>query len=87
MVSARFEFRFGSLKSISVLILFVNRLMIGSSKNNREIIRENAFEHKKKKPLIGLRTTGPWVLQSGIGNLTIETGIQVPLTKNQESST
>ena len=38
--------------------------MTGSSKNNREIIPENAFEHKKKKPglnlippLIGLRTT------------------------------
>ena len=26
-----------------------------------QIIRENAFEHKKKKKvLIGLRTTGPW---------------------------
>ena len=35
-VSARFEFRFESLKSISVLILFVYKLMIGSSKNNRE---------------------------------------------------
>ena len=33
-VSARFEFRFESLTSISVLILFVYRLMIGSSKNN-----------------------------------------------------
>ena len=34
-------------------------------KNNREIIRENAFEQKKKKPglaLLGLRTTGPWGL-------------------------
>jgi len=45
----RFEFRFESLKRISVLILFVYKLMIGSSKNNRENIRENAFEHKKKK--------------------------------------
>ena len=44
-----FEFRFESLKSISVLILFVCKLMIGSSKNNRENIRENAFEQKKKK--------------------------------------
>ena len=42
--------------------------MIGSSKNNTEIIRENSFERKKKKPglnlirdwgLIGLPTTGP----------------------------
>ena len=42
--------------------------MIGSSKNTGEIIRENAFEHKKKKPglnltpgyaLVGLRNTGP----------------------------
>ena len=32
-VSVRFEFRFESLKSISVLILFVYKLMIGSSKN------------------------------------------------------
>ena len=34
--SARFEFTFESLKSISVLILFVYKLIIGSSKNNRE---------------------------------------------------
>ena len=53
-VSARFEFRFESLKSSSVLILLVYRLMIGSSKNNGEIIRENAFEHKKKKPGLNL---------------------------------
>ena len=31
--------------------------MIGSPKNNREIIRENAFEHKKKKP--GLNPNRP----------------------------
>ena len=46
--------------------------MIGSSKNRTEIIRENAFEHKKKKPglnltlgcaLISLQTTGPcWIV-------------------------
>ena len=30
-------------------------MMIGSSKNNRKIIRENALEHKKKKP--GLHLT------------------------------
>ena len=28
--------------------------MIGSSKNNRENFRENAFEHKKKKPGLNL---------------------------------
>ena len=28
--------------------------MIGSSKNSTEIIRENAFEHKKKKPRLNL---------------------------------
>ena len=38
-VSARFEFRFESFKSISVLILFVYKLMIGSSKNSTEIVR------------------------------------------------
>ena len=35
-VSARFEFIFESLKSISVLILFVYKLMIGRSDNNGE---------------------------------------------------
>ena len=35
-VSARFEFRFETLKSILVLILFVQKLMIGSSKSYRE---------------------------------------------------
>ena len=48
--------------------------MIGSSKNNTEIIRENSFERKKKKPglnlirdwgLIGLPTTGPVCLIHG----------------------
>ena len=43
MVSARFEFRFESLKSISVLILFVYKLMIGSSKNNRENYPRKCF--------------------------------------------
>ena len=28
--------------------------MVGGSKNNREIIRENVFEHKKKKPGLNL---------------------------------
>ena len=54
---------------MSVLILFVYKLTIGSSKNVEKIIRENALVHKKKKPrlnltpgkaLIGLRTTEPW---------------------------
>ena len=40
---ARFEFRFESLKSISVLILFVYNLMIGSSKNNRESYPTKCF--------------------------------------------
>ena len=35
-VSARFEFRFENLKSISVLILSVYMLMFGSSKHNKE---------------------------------------------------
>ena len=51
----RFELRFESLKSNSVLILFVHKLIIGSSKNKRENYQENAFEHKKKKP--GLKLT------------------------------
>ena len=45
----RFEFRFERLKSSSVLILLVYKLMIGSSKKPRKYIRENAFKHKKKK--------------------------------------
>ena len=53
----RFEFRFESLKSSSVSILSVSKLMIGSSKSNGEklIDQENAFEHKKKK--CGLKLT------------------------------
>ena len=31
-------------------------------KITEKIILENAFEHKKKKALIGLRTTGPWTI-------------------------
>ena len=45
----RFEFRFENMKSISVLILFVYKLMLGSSKNARKC-EENAFEHKKRNP-------------------------------------
>ena len=44
----RFEFRYESLKIISVLILFVYKLLIES------FIRENAFKHKKKKPGLNL---------------------------------
>ena len=53
----RFEFRYKSLKSISVLILFAYEMMIGSTINNGENFQENAFEHKKKKP--GLSTNRP----------------------------
>ena len=39
----------------SVVILFVYKLMIGSSiKITEKVIRENAFEHKKKKPGLNL---------------------------------
>ena len=48
-VTARFKFRFGSLKSISVFILFVNRLMIGRCKNNRENYPRKCFwAHEKE---------------------------------------
>ena len=49
--------RFESLKSISVLILFVYKLMIESSKNSTENYPKNPFEHKKKKP--GLSANRP----------------------------
>ena len=49
-LSATFEFRFESFKSISLLILFVYKLMTGSSKITEKIIRENALEYQKKKP-------------------------------------
>ena len=42
-VRARFEFRFESLRSISVLILFVYKLMIGSSKNSTENYPRKCF--------------------------------------------
>ena len=47
--SARFEFRFESLKSISVLMLFVYKLMIGSSKNNRENYPRKCFLTQEKE--------------------------------------
>ena len=48
-VSERFEFKFESLKSISVLILFVFTLMIGSSKNNRENYPRKCFWTEEKE--------------------------------------
>ena len=50
----RFEFRFESFKSISVLILFVYKLMIGSSKNNRENYPRKCFRAPEKKPGLNL---------------------------------
>ena len=47
--------------------------MIGYSKRIEKIIRENAFDEKKKKPVLkfnprlaltGLRTTGAWIFTS-----------------------
>ena len=69
MVIAKFELKYESLKSKFSLILFAYNLMIGYSKKNKEIIRESAFDSKKKKPglkfnlrlaLTGVRTTGLW---------------------------
>ena len=48
-VSARFEFRFESSKSISVLIFFVYKLMIGSSKTRRENYPRKFFWTKEKE--------------------------------------
>ena len=48
-VGARFEFRFESLKSISVLIRFVHKLMIESSKNNRENYPRKCFGTQEKE--------------------------------------
>ena len=54
--------------------------MIGCSKKIEKIIRENAFEEKKKKPrlkfnpelaLIDLRTTGPRTLEARLYAKTI----------------
>ena len=47
--SARFEFRFERFKSISVLILFVYKLMTGSSKNNRENYPRKCFWTQEKE--------------------------------------
>ena len=45
----KFKVRFESLKSISVLILFVYKLMIGSSKNNRENYPRKFFWMQEKE--------------------------------------
>ena len=68
-VSSKFEFRYESLKSKFSLIIFVNNLLIGYSKKNRENCPRNASDEKKERrelkfnpglALIGLRTTGSW---------------------------
>ena len=71
MVSARFEFRFDSLKSISVLILFVYKLIIGSSKNNRENYPRKWFWRQEKETRVkfnpGLSANQPsnnWALEN-----------------------
>ena len=65
MVSAKFEFRYESLKGKFSLILFVYNLMIGYSKKIEKIVRENALDGEEKRPglkfnpglaLIGLRS-------------------------------
>ena len=48
-VSAKFELRFESLKSISALILFVYKLMIGSSKNSTENYARKCFWIQEKE--------------------------------------
>ena len=49
-VGGRFEFRFESLKSISVLIRFVHKLMIESSKNNRELSQKMLLNTRRRNP-------------------------------------
>ena len=62
-----FHFRYESLRSKFSFILFPTIWLLGALKGREKIIRENAFEQKKKKPglkfnfglaLIGLQTTG-----------------------------
>ena len=55
-VSARSEFRFESLKSISVLILFVYKLMIGSFKNNRENYPRKCLWTQEKETRVNFNT-------------------------------
>ena len=49
-VSARVEFRFESLRSSSVLIRFVYKLMIGSSKNDTYNYLRKCFWTQERKP-------------------------------------
>ena len=80
----RFEFRFESLKSISVLILFVYWLMIGSSNTiTKRIIPENAFEHKKKKP--GLSTNRP--LNNSALEIKIQCEREIAITNGKQIQT
>ena len=51
-VSARFEFRFESLKRISVLIFFICKLMIESSKYNRENYARKCFWTQERETWI-----------------------------------
>ena len=50
----RFEFRYESLKIISVLILFVYKLIIESFKNIRENYPRKCFQTQEKKPGLNL---------------------------------
>ena len=70
-VSANFELRYESLKSLFGWILFAYNLMIGYAKKIEKIIPEGAFDKKKKKPglklnpglpLTRLQATGPRVI-------------------------
>ena len=45
----RFEFRYESLKIISVLVLFVYKLIIESFKNNRENYPRKFFQAQEKE--------------------------------------
>ena len=64
-VSAKFEFRFESLKSISVLIFFLSTSWWLEALNITEkTILENAFEHKVKKPRLSAnQPSNNWVLE------------------------
>ena len=63
-VSAKYEFVFESLKSISVLILFVYKTMIGSSKISRENYPRKCFWTQGKETSVkfnpGLSANRPW---------------------------
>ena len=73
-VSAKFDFiLYESLRSKFSCILFACNWWWDALKRREKIIRENAFEQKKKKPglkfnprlaPIGLPTTGPWMISA-----------------------